>query len=342
MSDVDFVSLRTFVAVCEFRNLSEVARHFGTTQAAVSLRLKRLETHMRVRLIDRALRPLEPTPAGQVLLERARRILAEVNQAEVDLSKQNNLPLRELRLGVADSLGAALVPPLVDAIKDSIQQLAVRVDSSAALCKLLLSRDLHAVVSSDPLAHREDLQRLDLYHEPMVLVFHGKEEITDDSQLSVLKQLANTRPFIRYSPISPLAQQIETHLLRLGLAPPHNLEFNTSEGIMEMVRHKLGWTITTPLCLLQGRGDFQQLSIRRLPFSGMSRTICLLARREELGSLPLELAKISRDIIGTHVVRRIERHLPWLAPMLGVPSEKPVSNGRKRSALRNWHKKSLS
>jgi DNA-binding transcriptional LysR family regulator len=212
MNGIDFCTLRTFVAVCERRNLTEVARHFGTTQAAVSQRLKRLEIQMRVQLIDRELWLIEPTPAGQILLERARRILAEIDQVEVDLSEQNNLPLRELRLGIADSLGSTLVPPLVSAIRDSISRLAIRVDSSTDLCKLLLQRELHAVVSSDPLSQRDDLERHDLYHEPMVLVFHRKEKIDENSELSILQHLTRTRPFIRYSPVSPLAQQVETQL----------------------------------------------------------------------------------------------------------------------------------
>lgn len=335
MNGIDFCTLRTFVAVCERHNLTEVARHFGTTQAAVSQRLKRLETRMRVQLIDRELRPIKPTPAGQILLERARRILAEIDQVEVDLSEQNNLPLRELRLGIADSLGSTLVPPLVSAIRDSISRLAIRVDSSTDLCKLLLQRELHAVVSSDPLSQRDDLERYDLYHEPMVLVFHRKEKIDESSELSILQHLTRTRPFIRYSPVSPLAQQVETHLQRLRLEPPRNLEFNASEGIMEMVRHELGWTITTPLCLLQGRVDFQQLIIRKLPFSGMSRTITLLARRNELGTLPRRLSVISCAIIKEQVIERIGGYLPWLAPMISVPSEKPANPDRPRRARAN-------
>jgi DNA-binding transcriptional LysR family regulator len=328
MSGIDISGLRTFVAVCEHRNLTDVARRFGTTQAAVSLRLKRLEVHLRVQLIDRELRPLKTTPAGQLFLERARRILAEVDQLEVDLSEQTEFPLRELRLGITDSLGWTLVPSFVSAIKDSASRLAIRVDSSVALGRLLLEREIHAVISSDPLAHRNDLERFELYREPMVLVYCRDEKVCGNDELALLGNLSRDRPFIRYSPISPLAQQIEMHLRRRDLDPPRNLEFNGSEGILEMVRHGLGWTITTPLCLLQGRVDFQQFVIRKLPFSGMNRSISLLARRNELGTLPRRLACISSTIIKHEVIERISELLPWIASLVSVPMEAQATRTR--------------
>src|SRR5919199_819969 len=133
MTDVDLVGLRTFVIVCETRSLTKAARLLGMTQSAVSQRLKRLEDQSRFELIDRRLRPIGPTLAGQALLERARRILAEVDRLEFDLSRRADLPIPELRLGIADSLGSALVPPLVQRIRPSVRQLAIRVDASIDL-----------------------------------------------------------------------------------------------------------------------------------------------------------------------------------------------------------------
>jgi DNA-binding transcriptional LysR family regulator len=315
MIAIDLLALRTFAVVCELRSLTDAARHLGTTQAAVSQRLKKLETQLRAHLVDRDLRPLAPTPAGQVLLEGACRIFAEVAQIEVALLDRNRLPLPELRLGITDSLSSALVPSLVNAVKDSVNQLAVRVDSSAALCKMLVQRELHSVISSDPLSERDDIERHELCREPMVLVRRAGEVPASDEP-ETLKRLAANQPFIRYSPISPLAQQIETHLRRLRLAPPRNLEFNASEGILEMVRHGLGWTITTPLCLVQSRVDLTQLSICKLPFGEMSRSI----RRDELGALPCRLASISCGIISEKVLDGLRRQLPWLARMIKIPA----------------------
>lgn len=320
MNGLDIPSLRTFVAVCELRSVTEAARHLGTTQAAISQRLKKLESMVRLQLLDREHRPIELTVPGQTLFKRALRILAEIDRLDHDLSVHSNLPLPELRIGVADSFGSTLVPSLVEEVKDAFVQLAVRVDSSSTICKLLIERELHAVVSSDALIDRDDLERHELFREPLVLVQRRDAEPgLEGAQL--LRWLAEERPFIRYSPISPLARQIETHLLRLGLRPKRRMEFNASEAIIEMVRHGLGWTITTPLCLLQARIGLDALDVRKMPVDGMSRSVSLLARRHELGDVPRGLANISRRIISEQVVGRIASELPWVAPkMLVLPA----------------------
>jgi DNA-binding transcriptional LysR family regulator len=320
MIEVDFITLRTFLTVCEKQSLTEAARVLGTTQSAVSQRLKKLEDQTRFRLLDRQLRPIGPTAVGQVFLERARRILAEVGQLEFELADRADILIRELRLGIADSLGSALVPPLVEAIRPSVNQLVVRVDGSVDLGRLLIERELHVIISSDPLQDRDDLDRWEIYAEPMVLILPAG--LTEDIDHSVegLRQLAASLPFIRYSPVSPLARQIETHLRRLGLQPPRNLEFNESETIAEMVAHGLGWAITTPLCLLQARVDPSSIRVLKLSAGETRRAFTLLCRHNELGSLPHQLFQLSCIIIEERVIRPVAQAWPWLAPRLSGAS----------------------
>lgn len=318
MIELDFVALRTFLTVCERQSLTEAARALGTTQSAVSQRLKKLEEQTKLRLLDRQLRPVGPTPAGQALLERARHILAEVGQLEFELSGRSETLIRELRFGVADSLGSAIVPSLVRAFRPMVEQLAIRVDGSADLGRLLLERELHAIISSDPLQDRDDLERLEVYSEPMVLILPMGLAYDAARGVEIMQRLSETLPFIRYSPVSPLARQIETHLRRLGLQPPRNLEFNESETVAEMVRHGLGWSISTPLCLLQARAIPGALGVHRLPAGGMRRNFTLLCRRNELGSLPNKLFQLTCTMIEERVIRPISAELPWLAPELSL------------------------
>jgi DNA-binding transcriptional LysR family regulator len=330
MIEFDFVGLRTFLAVCEKRSMTEAARHLGTTQSAVSQRLKKLEQKSKFRLIDRQLRPIGPTPAGQALLQRARRILSEIDKLEFELSRRTELPIPELRLGIADSLGSALAPALVSTIRKSVSQLAIRVDASIDLCRLFLDRDLHAIFSSDPLQDRDDLERHEIYREPMILALPIEELVEGEADLPRLERLVRTLPFIRYSPVSPLARQIEVHLRRLGVVPARDLEFNESETILEMVRHGLGWTITTPLCLLQSRVSFDDVAVCRLSSSGISRSFSFICRRNELGSLSRHLFQTSSAVIQERVVRRIAEELPWL---LGSVSVVPVASESALAAM---------
>ncbi len=67
--------LRTFVAVAETGSFTAAAELVARTQSAVSLQIKRLEEIVGQRVFERTSRSLALTPAGETLLEYARRIL---------------------------------------------------------------------------------------------------------------------------------------------------------------------------------------------------------------------------------------------------------------------------
>ncbi len=73
--------LRAFVAVCEARSLSAVARDLGCTQSAVSQRVKRLEREVGITLLERRPRGVAPTQAGRILCRAATGSLAELDLA---------------------------------------------------------------------------------------------------------------------------------------------------------------------------------------------------------------------------------------------------------------------
>ena len=73
--------LRVFVAVCEARNLSAVARDMACSQSAVSQHVKRLERETGLVLLERRPRGVAPTSAGQILYEAASEGLAGLDTA---------------------------------------------------------------------------------------------------------------------------------------------------------------------------------------------------------------------------------------------------------------------
>lgn len=76
MRDLDLTSLRLFVAVCETRNIARAAEQANLVGSAISKRLAQLEDTVGVQLLQRRRHGVEPTAAGQTLLEHAREMLA--------------------------------------------------------------------------------------------------------------------------------------------------------------------------------------------------------------------------------------------------------------------------
>lgn len=76
MRNLDLTALRSFVAVADSGGVTKAAGSLHLTQSAVSMQLKRLEESLNVALLDRSLRAISLTPAGEQLLSYARRMLA--------------------------------------------------------------------------------------------------------------------------------------------------------------------------------------------------------------------------------------------------------------------------
>ena len=71
-----------FVAAAEKKSFSAAGRSLRLSPSAVSKLVTRIEDRLGTRLLVRSTRTLELTPEGEVYLERARRILADIDEAE--------------------------------------------------------------------------------------------------------------------------------------------------------------------------------------------------------------------------------------------------------------------
>lgn len=96
-----------FVQAAEARSFSGAGRSLGVSSSAVGKSISRLEERLGVRLFHRSTRSITLTAEGTLFLERCRRILSEVEAAELELSETQQMPSGRLRISLP------LVGPLV-------------------------------------------------------------------------------------------------------------------------------------------------------------------------------------------------------------------------------------
>ena len=85
---MDLQQLRYLVAVADEANFSRAAERLGVAQPSLSQQIKKLEGAVGRPLLDRLPKRVVPTQAGERLLAHARRILAEVSDAERQLAER--------------------------------------------------------------------------------------------------------------------------------------------------------------------------------------------------------------------------------------------------------------
>lgn len=81
----DLLSLKLFVAVCEYESIARAAENLHIAPSAVSKRISDLEKMVKAPLFYRSTKGLEPTPTAEALLHHARIVLRDLQQMEAEL-----------------------------------------------------------------------------------------------------------------------------------------------------------------------------------------------------------------------------------------------------------------
>lgn len=124
-----------FVQAAETRSFSEAARNLGVSASAVGKSVCRLETRLGVRLLHRSTRSITSTAEGAVFLERCRRILCELESAELELSETRQAPQGRLRISLP--LVGMLVMPALTAFMHRYPAIELDVDFSDRLVDVI-------------------------------------------------------------------------------------------------------------------------------------------------------------------------------------------------------------
>lgn len=262
-------ALETMVALADHRSLTEAAGTLGLSHSAVSLQLKVLEDELGVTLADRSRRPLTLTAHGLALVERARQVLAGVEQIRA-IGQESRL-VGSLRVGVVPSALTGLMPPALAALAEAHPELRlqVRSDLSADLAQQVRGGDLDAAVLTGTDDALDGLVAHEIGREPLCLLAPAGTE-------GDVRALIARHPFIWFSRRTWAGQQIERALIRQNLTVDAVMEVDSLEAIAAMVAAGIGVAIA-PRRL--GSADFAP-TIRAQPFGKPQahRTLVLLER----------------------------------------------------------------
>jgi DNA-binding transcriptional LysR family regulator len=114
---VELRHLRYFVAVAEERHFGRAAARLHIAQPPLSQQIRRLEAELGEPLLYRTTRSVELSPAGEVLLDRGREILAEVDAAIEDARRAARGEYGRLAIGFTGSCTYTMLPALAAALR---------------------------------------------------------------------------------------------------------------------------------------------------------------------------------------------------------------------------------
>lgn len=205
---MELQQLRYFVAVSETGNFTRAAERSHVSQPSLSQQIINLETEVGHKLFHRLGRKAVLTEAGAALLERARRILFEVENATKELADHPGLG-RRITVGAVQTVMPYLMTPLLAALRDSHPHLLVdaQEDFRSNLLEGVIEGDLDLAVVPLPIKdHRISIEPL--LAEPILLVVGKTHPFATRTEISIGDVAEET--FVSLGDSSALASQIQT------------------------------------------------------------------------------------------------------------------------------------
>jgi len=287
--------LEYFAAVAQTRHFTRAAEAVHVAQPSLSNQINSLERELGTQLFSRARGNIMLTPAGETLLPLARRILADVEDARVQVQELVGLARGRLRLGATPSLSTVLLPRALHRFASAYPGIEIHVEERGGrdLVRLLAEGELDLALIILPLHTRDPaLATTALLREPLVVAATADGSVLRAKSVRV-RDLAR-HPLVMFREGYDLREVTLAACRRERIEPRVAVEGGELDAVLSFVEAGLGVAVV-PSMVVEGKPG-----LRRIPFArpGLSRTIGFAHRRDvELSAT----ARAFRSVLHDHL-----------------------------------------
>src|SRR5690606_7611365 len=115
--------LKYLVALADHRHFGRAAEASFVSQPTLSTQVRKLEEELGVALVERTPRRVMLTPVGQEIVDRARRVIAEIEQMSEIARRSQDPEAGTVRLGLFPTLAPYLLPHVLPGIRRPLPRL---------------------------------------------------------------------------------------------------------------------------------------------------------------------------------------------------------------------------
>lgn len=268
--------LRIFVAVAREGTFTRAAERLSMAQPTVSQQLALLEAQIGAPLIDRQRRRQRLTPAGEVLLPYAERLLALADEAREETQAAVGRADRTLRLGVGHTLATYLLPDLLRRYRRAHPANLVRISvgNTAELIGQVVAGAVDLALVGTPADHPE-IEVSEFLRDTLVVIVAPDDPWAARTRIDA--QELRERTLLIREPGSALYASVERLLGREALAGDGVIVLAETEAIKRCVEAGVGVAIVQGIAVER---EVRQRSLRVLALrGGDTQRRYLVARR---------------------------------------------------------------
>ncbi|NRB05691.1 MAG: LysR family transcriptional regulator [Rhodobacteraceae bacterium] len=236
--------LRYFVAVAEELHFGRAAERLDMAQPPLSRQIAQLEKDLDVKLFDRARAQIRLTPAGDVLLDRTRAILDQLDSAFREVTRIGQGSAGRLRIAFVGSASHGVLPTIIKSYRSHYPDvdLALSAMNNADLERALVQREIDIAVAR-PSLKGEEFRSTELHREPLVLAMPDNSALNTKSKIA-FKDLAG-ETFILYPrrPRPSFADHVLSVLAEEGITPGETIFAQDYQTAISLVSVGVGLSV---------------------------------------------------------------------------------------------------
>ncbi len=289
---MDLRQLSALVAIADHGSFSSAARALYTVQSNVSGHISRLEKELGVVLVDRHRGGL--TDYGGQVVERARRILREMDDISADMASRGDSVSGDARLGIIGTTARWLMPQLLPALASEhpLVHLTVFEGSTTTLLPRLVAGHLDAAVVHLPVDDPE-LTVEPLFAEDLIIIVHNSHPWAKEDEIS-LQRVASENVLIPPKGTA-MRRMLDKAATSCGTTLRAQAEIDGVRLLTSLAMEGFGPAIV-PATAVPGwvKGDFKRILVPELP----RRVIGWVQRRRPAPGAPSRaVLKTTREIL---------------------------------------------
>jgi len=294
---MDLRQLRYLVALADERHFTRAAEREHIAQPALSQQIRKLEDEVGMALVERSTRRVAITPAGELLVARARRMLSELEAARDELQAMRGLRTGHVGVGAMHTMGPIDVSLVLAIFHDRhpAVELTVRESSSEELAEMLRVDELDlAFLSVTERIATHGLGLHQLVSEELVVTVPPDHRLAGRDTIRMAE--LSGEQFIAYRTGSRLRELLSTAGEQAGFDPAVMLESNESRRIRRLVHRGMGVAILPRSDAVETGAE---VAVARLVEPTLRRDITLAWREERrLPPAAVEFLTLAREVLG--------------------------------------------
>lgn len=289
---MDIKQLHYFIAVSEQMNFSKAAERLHISQPSLSNAIKKLEQEIGSPLLERNTRNLQLTEAGELLFERAKVIVKNMEVLKIEMNEVIVHGTRDITIGVMESIKHWLPKVIANYKKDYPQMKFHLVDilGSKRVKKSLKSYKTHVIITNQ-LMDDPELEVQTLYEERLVAVLPLHHPLVQKDTITISDICEE--PFIISTEGFQTRRDILTSFEQAGKSINIQFEIERFETAVSLVREHLGVTIL-PENYLQGP-TAKTIVKKEIEGVNLNRNVYLVYLKNR--HLPLAIRQLLKDIL---------------------------------------------